>query len=464
MTGPCEPAYQGVSVAAIPSLDDLRAAAGDYRAILTSVMDYLLERYDRDPHSPWIDTKFSILTGEDFPADDPIRGKGTVYGWIQGRGLESLALHRRWLGTEASPIGGSLGERMIDPMRRLALAIDGVRRRNRGHAFFFMTPDGGPLTLGGDGQLVPATLSEESPFSFSDLFCARGLYAAASTLGDEDMLARAREWCLSVMEAILDGRFASDQQPLDPANPVRTPPGRRSHGPHMITIGLAALMIDLERDALAVELGLRLIRHIMETHVNVDGDMPGLEQWDYVEFADDAGQPWETDGCVLGDPGHALEFVGLTLKFVRAVRQADLGDSASGELAAIEAGMPKLLLHVFGYGFQDQPGGICKLVDLRTRRVVNGDMPWWSLPETMRAALLCASVAGDDAQRDKCMGVYAACHNSFLRNYVRPERHLFAMQMLGPDGKPADVIPATPDADPGYHTGLALIDCLGLMA
>ena len=35
-----------------------------------------------------------------------------------------------------------------------------------------------------------------------------------------------------------------------------------------------------------------------------------------------------------------------------------------------------------------------------------------------------------------------------------------AYQTRNASGEPTDVIPATPDADPGYHTGLAIIDFL----
>jgi hypothetical protein len=35
-----------------------------------------------------------------------------------------------------------------------------------------------------------------------------------------------------------------------------------------------------------------------------------------------------------------------------------------------------------------------------------------------------------------------------------------AVQTLDKNGQPVDIIPATPDADPGYHTGLSIIDFL----
>ncbi len=38
-----------------------------------------------------------------------------------------------------------------------------------------------------------------------------------------------------------------------------------------------------------------------------------------------------------------------------------------------------------------------------------------------------------------------------------------AIQTLRPDGNPSRTIPATPDADPGYHTGLSLLDCIEMI-
>jgi len=56
--------------------------------------------------------------------------------------------------------------------------------------------------------------------------------------------------------------------------------------------------------------------------------------------------------------------------------------------------------------------------------------------------------------------VLADCSNAFLGRYVNPAVHLMAYQTRNARGEPIDVIPATPDADPGYHTGLAIIDFL----
>ena len=38
-----------------------------------------------------------------------------------------------------------------------------------------------------------------------------------------------------------------------------------------------------------------------------------------------------------------------------------------------------------------------------------------------------------------------------------------AYQTRDAAGHPVDLIPATADADPGYHTGLSLIDAIGVI-
>ena len=77
-------------------------------------------------------------------------------------------------------------------------------------------------------------------------------------------------------------------------------------------------------------------------------------------------------------------------------------------------------------------------------------MPWWSLPETMRAVLQCYDITADETVRNYCLSVFGKCHNAFIANYIRPEFDLMAIQMLSKDGKIIDRIPAVPDADPGY--------------
>lgn len=453
------PVYRGNLLPETPTFEQLQTIVPDYTAMLIAVMTTLADRYGRQPEYPFIDTKLDLITGEDFPPDDPVRGRDTIYGWIQGRGLEALAghsiyLHRRGLATQLLPRLRCMMEEVLARLRQM-------RRRNSGHLSFFMNPEGAPFRLDEEGQIQFFTLGADTPCGTSDLFCAKGMLAAARVLGDLEAAAEARAYCHQVDDAIWQGRFASDQQPLDPKNPVTPIPGRHAHGPYMVQIGAATLMATLAADPDSVDLGLRLIRYELRHHANLKGRIPELEEGDFWEAIDDQGNPFRDGDAIICDPGHALEFVGLALKFTSTVRRLNLANQDQlREITVVEDVLPSLLIHGFSLGFQPGPGGICKAFDLLSRRPLNTDMPWWNLPETMRAAILCWRVS----RSPECLRVLSASHNAFIRHFVRPDRHLMAVQTRDAQGRVVPVIPATADADPGYHTGLSIIDLLDELA
>lgn len=454
--------YTGRLLPSRPTVDDVREALPDLAAIVVNIISYVAERYDRSPEPGWIDTKFHIVTGEDFAPDD-VRGPGTVYGWIQGRALEALVGHADWIARHpwADP-DGTLLPRLQRMIRELFARLEAVRSQNHGRLFFFLDPDGKPFTFTPDGKRVPHELRPDGPFTFSDLFGARGLLAAARYLGDPAAVHKARTYCLAVEDAIWTGNFRSDQQKLPPYEEPATekrPSTRRSHAPYTIQLATPALMALHWKDPAYIVRGLRLMQHVIERHTNIDGREPALHRFDFWEFVDEDGRPSVEEGRLLSDPGHSLEFVGLGLKLTRAARA--IGVSAD-RLESIEMPMHGLLSRCFENGFVPETGGIYKTVDLFSGQPVDETMPWWSLPETMRASAACWAIGTADEPR-RALDIFAACHNSFLANYVRPDRHLFAVQTRhGRTGEVIDVIPATADADPGYHTGLSLIDVLDI--
>lgn len=454
--------YTGRLLPNEPSIDDLRGAMREHAAIVIAIMTHVADRYERSAHPGLIDTKFDIVSGEDFPEDD-VRGLRTVYGWIQGRALEALVGHARWI--EAHPWAdpeGTLQPRLKRMVREVYERLESMRQQNDGRLFFFMDPDGSPFTFSAQGERVPHAIDRDAPYNFSDLFGSRGLLAAAIYLGATWDVHKARAYCLTVEEAILDGGFQSDQQKLPPySDTAVTEPSRRfSHAPFTIQLATPALMALHWKDPAYIVRGLRLMQHVMERHVNLSGRQPLLRPYDFWEFVDEHGQPSAADGVVLADPGHSLEFVGLGLKLTRAARR--IGVSAD-QLEPFEVPMHGILSRAFDNGFAPATGGIYKGIDLLTRTPIDETMPWWSLPETMRAAALCWSIGGPQ-QRKRALEIFAACHNSFVAHYVLPERHLFAVQARhGRTGEVAHVIPATADADPGYHTGLSLIDVMDVV-
>ena len=122
--------------------------------------------------------------------------------------------------------------------------------------------------------------------------------------------------------------------------------------------------------------------------------------------------------------------------------------------------LPGVLTHIFNLGFNPDTGGICKTFDLNNRKPVNSDMPWWSLPETIRTCCNILSLYPDCPQSKEIVGIAAKCSNVFASKYINYNVHMMAYQTLNESGEIAAAIPATPDADPGYHTGLSLIDSI----
>jgi len=457
--------YRGSLLPEHPTIEQVREVSGDYMAIALEVMKTIAERYKRIPDYGWIDTKIHLLSGRDFSEEEPIRGPRTVYGWIQGRGLEALVGHARWFRTHLQgPQIKALLQQMDCMIRNILGRIRSVRTRNSGHVFFYMTPQGQPFLLSRDGGMQIIRLGTDAPYNFSDLFCAKGMLAAAEYLRDGEACREAEEYCRAVDQAIWNETFRSDQQSPDPKNPAQPVADRFTHGPRMIQIGTAARLCECTHHPSYVDFGLRLVRHILDRYVNLERRWPDLQEYDFVEFLDPENHPYHQNVEIVSDPGHALEFVGLSLKFLSTVRRMKIASEGQlRETAEVQRIMPSLLRHLFDYGFQDGPGGICKAFGLLQRRVLNAEMPWWSLPETMRAALFCSNVADVD-EKPACLDTLAACHNAFIKHYVRPDLHLMAVQTRNANGEVIDSIPATSDADPGYHTGLCLLDCCCLLS
>jgi len=453
-----------------PTWAEIKKVCPTYETMLLTILDAILNRYDRTPDYHFIDTKLNLITGEDFvPGPDPehdFRSRRVIYGWIQGRGLEALVGHAEWLRTTSTFASWDTETRIqkiTRVVREVTLQMESIRARNSDRLFFMMTPEGQPLHVADDGRVLP--LKQIPPESnFTDLFYAKGLFAAATFLGWQDKTDEAKCLMRRVLADIDAQRFASDQQFFEPNKrpPVMT--GRVSHGPRMIAIGGLALFYEKTGEVEWLRKGEEYIRYLLDRHVNV-GQYPELQLYDYVEYLTEAGTPWVSEGEVLSDPGHTLEFIGLLLKLLSPLRRQIQPETADPRLLnRCRHLLPKVFVHNFRLGFDAEHGGIRKAIGLLRRRPLNDDMPWWSLPETIRAAAELAIFAPEAPEKKEILAALAVCSNAFLLHYVNPAVHLMAYQTRNRHGVPVDVIPATPDADPGYHTGLSLIDFLQLAA
>lgn len=413
----------------------------EIEATVAGALDTLLARQNES--YPFINTKFNIATGEDFPEDDPIRGRDVIYTWIQGRALEALAEHARWLQsgqncrTIPQPQREALSRQITALLGRIGERLEAARSLNDGRLPFMMSPSGRSL----------APLPEGT--SMAELFHAKGLMAAADFLGRQEWAERAQELFANVIADIRSGVFQLGQVAFDPKNPVQSVPGRYTHAGRMIALGGFPLFYRATGNPLYRDTGLEFIRHILAKHTAAAEGAPYRDA-DFWEFIDANGAPWEnTEGEIVSDPGHATEFVGLSLAHLRACAVND---------PALEHRLLQVLRQNFSNGFTGI--GIVKAFDLKARRAINPDMPWWSLPETMRAAALGLLAAHDDGEMKALEAILHQCHQAFRKHYLEPGTGMMALQCLHHDGSLSPAIPAMPDADPCYHTGLSLIGCL----
>jgi mannose/cellobiose epimerase-like protein (N-acyl-D-glucosamine 2-epimerase family) len=439
-------------------MKELKEIRDKFASITVEVLDAVIARSEQDPDYPFIDTKLNIITGENIYPPAPgqaYNAKNIIFSWIQGRGMEALAGHAQWLEEKACENRERISKiRAI--LEKLIVKMEECRAKNNGKMFFIMNEDGDFLQVSTGGKLVPAG-DIRSNANFSDLFYSKGLLAAAAYLGKKELVLEAEKYFERVVGEIRAGIFASDQQSFDPKNKVAFVEGKLLQGPGMISLGGMALAARICDSGKWLDRAREMIECIFADHINT-GQFEGFEKYDYWEAVDSSGRPWEENGQVLCDPGHALEFIGLALKCILQMR-SDKNPETAAFLERCRQHLPPLLKHCYKIGFAPDTGGIIKAFDLRCREPINTDMPWWSLPETIRAAAEIFEFTGDMEALD----ILKQCADSFFANYLNPAVHSMAYQTRNAGGRVVEVIPATPDADPGYHTGLSLIDAIKIL-
>ena len=411
--------------------------------LLRTSMETMLERFSRHTCGDFIDTKFDIDTGEDFSQEDSFRGKSHIYGWIQARGIESLAKHAQWFEDHGDK---AFAKRLDNMLEKVMNAILNAVEDNGGSLPFVMAPDATPYH------------KLSSYHGYSDIFYCKGLFCAARRLHDKKMTDIACDGFCDVTEALLKGHFRTDQQSFDPKNPVEYVPGKKLHGPKMIALdGLADLLDAMPDNKYWLDTSLTFIIQILSKHVLTPALKEQVNCFEFVEAVDSRGKPWKENGVVLSDPGHALEFCGHVARVLKVIRKHKI----ENELDAIEPAYGSLLMNlfrnVFNYGYNPNAHGIVKTYDLTNHKYANSDMPWWSLPEAARAAHLLAELFPEQNKHDHLEKYERTALDAFQKYYLRPSG--FAVQTRDAEGKVVKVIPAVPDADPGYHTNLSLMEC-----
>ncbi len=400
----------------------------------------LLHRHGRSVDWPYLDTKFNPNTGLDLPSES----YQVIYPWLLGRGMEALLLHLDVLGALELTQEEKSRAREIFPqlVTNMAEAILKLMARYKGRC---------PFRVDRSFALNPLHGNPKAPdfdrVGEGDLFCAKGLLASTNpTLRQTgvDMLdrigSRVEQGLFELEAARLSGQGQSQSMHML----FQSVPGLFARG------GLDEHV----RDRLC-KCSCQFLQFVLDHHWE-----PGTGR--FSEYID----PHTRERGEYLDPGHATEFVGLGLSAVAVMETQGFGlDSARQRLlvrAKIE--MPHILIRVFRAGFNERWEGIFKAVNNRTGEVMDFDMPWWNLPETMRAALLAALATAEEEVREECLAIYAKCHNAYFRHYLNPDMMYFPYQTrCGRTGKVLNSVPAVPEGDPLYHSNLSFLEILSIL-
>jgi hypothetical protein len=386
--------------------DFIGKARDSYVAANAATLRWMLARPAL--HGVFLNTKMNSITLADYRDADGARGPAYTYGWIQGRGLEALVRHAEFYAGHDLPLAGE-----IDVRGRALYGALAQLQQADGHAYFCYDAGMAPVRFENGAAIRQQRAADI--FTYSDAFVAKGLVAGAARYAPEDMPTRL-DYLAAVIEAIEDRRFQMNEAvPLAAAAAADV----ADFGPRMILLGAAELLAGTghpERTGFAH----RFIDHILTHHLTPSGLL--------------TNSPGE-DACNVG---HAIEFSGFAMAWLK-------GD-APQELAAT---LERILLASFGRGFVGP--GVALSVSIGTGAVLNPLCPWWSLPETIRTAALCHA----HSESAETLRVWRQAHEAFFDRYWRREPAI-AYQTVGKDG-PIDFVPATPDLDPGYHTGLSLL-------
>jgi len=420
------------------------------RRIIQPTIEAAVDRFKRTKStSGWMDMKFDPVNGEERDASLEYYRKDRVYGWIQGRGLESLTGHLRWLETLPGyrTLEGKelleVAESLYSKLMKTCFPPSGIK------AYFVMDLSGSPIGHHCEGRET----------TLSHLFVLRGLLAFAMHRGYSEDLSRIADALRVAVDASIRGECVNDQIKFDDSGELAFSIDRKGYEGQMISIGACELLFASSKAEEDKSRGVEIIRSVLSKYV-FKTELPGLF---LIDAFDREGLPARQNGHLTTNPGHALEFVGLALQYLRhtaaTATQFDLSDKEVP--GADKDSMIDTLFSLasrYTRIARAPHGGIVLSMDAETGAVLNGNCPWWSSFETARTFAEMYLASGDEAGKRYCAAQIKSYIRCIEEVYLKPSLIGIPVQAVSISGDVARVIPATPDIDAGYHTGMPLID------
>lgn len=393
----------------------------------------LLERHRKRPDFSFPDTKFNPNTGDNLPEES----YGVLYPWFFGRGAEACAAHLAIL-DELSGLA-DIREEARDLLSAFVKAstdaILNTIERNSGRCPFRVNANF--QAIDSAGNIISVDPSVRSP---ADLFCAKGLLVSKED--EKIMVGKRMFW--EFIEIACDSGYRSEyiDEPLE----------FLSHVPYMLALGAIRYLIVLD-DKNANDYA-NLVASMVTTVLKRHYDAERCAFSEYVSKTTYQRQPYL-------NPGHAIEFVGLSLQAIEAIEKTGLQLSTNVKTIFEEAKtvLPIILINSFQSGYNAEHHGIFQAIDVETGAVLDENMPWWNLPETIRAATRAAVVTNDMSLKRKLLNIIMQCHNDYFTHYINPKLMCFPFRTRsGKTGHVVDIMPAVPEGDPLYHSNLSFID------
>lgn len=363
-----------------------------------------------------INTKLNSISLKNYSRQDGLRSEEFIYGWIQGRGLEAMVMQAAWFANFNTDIKYiELARQLENKAAELYPLLRNLFRSGRG-AYFCYNKHFQPVCCS-DPEGSIHQQREPGIATYSDLFVIKGLIAAASRFVPEDLPEH-----LSSLETVINA-INNNQFLIAEANHITQSALTQQlpdFAPKMIALSAASLLRRVHLDEMDT-FSSRYLNDVIDKHLDRKSGLIAI-------------MPGGTE-CNIG---HSIEFAGLALETCKGKPDGDLTEL-----------LCKIIDVTFNTGFNGT--GLLLTVDVPTGHATSDICPWWSLPECIRATSLAYELTGSG----KMLEIWKTAHAAFFRNFWRHTPPV-AYQSLNNDG-PVDIVPATPDLDPGYHTGLGLL-------
>ena len=386
----------------------LEKAVSRYETCNYKTLNWILSR------SPLIEgflnTKVNSITGISYTNNSGTRGPKFIYGWIQGRGLEALVTFAEYYKDK----NYVFSKKILKRAETLYYSLKKLYFRDE-HIFFLYDQD--LKAIRNSNKVINFQTNEKGIFTYSDAFAAKGLFAA-SRVFEPSNSKFFKQYIFDIIYAVENNFFQMDETVAISLKTIKKQPN--DFAPRMILLG-AAGMFHINSCSNLTSFADKFIEDILDNF-----------------YCKDKQILLNIPNHLICNIGHAIEFCGFALEHYMMTNNKK-------NLEKIET----ILINSLKLGLKKQ--GIPLFISSETGKATSPYFPWWTLPESIRACAIGTHLG----MNTEIFQLWKKIDKTFFSNFWQANK-FYAYQTINIDG-PVDYVPATPDLDPGYHTGISLL-------